>query len=366
MNEQTIEKRASFDFIRYSNCWEDADVLLKALAAKEGGRYLSIGSAGDNVFSILSQNPSKVIAVDISDAQIACIKLRKAAFLNLSHREVLEFFGIKDCKHRINIYQQLKKDIPECSHDFWNANLASVKDGFIHGGKFERYFRLFRKRILPLIHGKKRIRQLLEAKNDRQRRSFYYSQWNTRRWKLLFKVFFSRFVMGRFGRDPEFFKYVEGDIADRIFKRSEYALSVLAADKNPYLEYILRGNFKQSLPFYLRPENFDNIVKNLDKLVIFKGNIQKALDAHKGITFDGFNLSDIFEYMSQEQYKKEVEALLKASKKGSRFVYWNMLVDRSCSQYFKDQITLLKDEAEKLFLEDKAFFYKALIIEEVK
>src|SRR5581483_7893788 len=35
-----IEERARFDFVRYANCWEDSDVLLKALAVKKGGNYL--------------------------------------------------------------------------------------------------------------------------------------------------------------------------------------------------------------------------------------------------------------------------------------------------------------------------------------
>ena len=29
----------------------------------------------------------------------------------------------------------------------------------------------------------------------------------------MFRMFFSRTVMGRFGRDPSFFRYVEGDVA---------------------------------------------------------------------------------------------------------------------------------------------------------
>jgi S-adenosylmethionine-diacylglycerol 3-amino-3-carboxypropyl transferase len=51
-----IEERVSFDIVRYANCWEDADILLKALDVQEGGTYLSVASAGDNTFSILSCN----------------------------------------------------------------------------------------------------------------------------------------------------------------------------------------------------------------------------------------------------------------------------------------------------------------------
>lgn len=73
--------------------------------------------------------------------------------------------------------------------------------------------------------------------------------------------------MGYLGRDPECFKYVEGNVASRLMDRVQYALTILPTDKNPYLEYILTGNFRKSLPFYLRKDNFEIIRKNLDKLV---------------------------------------------------------------------------------------------------
>ena len=71
---------------------------------------------------------------------------------------------------------------------------------------------------------------------------------------MLFRVFFSRFVMGRLGRDPEFFRYVEGSVSDRILSRTRHALTVLPTHANPFLAYILTGNYGDALPRYLRPE----------------------------------------------------------------------------------------------------------------
>ena len=41
-----------FDYIRYANCWEDADVLLEALQPNSTSEIISIGSAGDNCFAL--------------------------------------------------------------------------------------------------------------------------------------------------------------------------------------------------------------------------------------------------------------------------------------------------------------------------
>lgn len=357
-----IEKRAQFDFIRYANCWEDADILLEALKIKEGGAYLSIASAGDNSLSLLSKNPSLVLAIDISPVQLACVEIRKTAFKNLSYDEMLVFLGINDGLDRSDLYHRLRSGLSEEAKAFWDQHPGFIKKGIIHVGKFENYFRLFRNYILRLIHDRKTIARLLGIHNTNDRIIFYNKIWNNLRWRMLFKIFFSRKMMGRLGRDPEFFKYVETDVANRIFKRTEYALTVLPTDANSYLEYILTGNFKKSLPFYLRRENFNAIRDNLDKLVIFKGNLRQAFQRNPEMKFDGFNLSDIFEYMSYNQYEEEVRDILDYAKPGARLVYWNMLADRKYVQGLDKRIRFLDNEASELFKQDKAFFYKGLII----
>lgn len=364
IQEQKIETRARFDIIRYASCWEDADILVKALNVKEGGAYLSIASAGDNSLSLLSKSPSLVLAIDINPVQLACVEIRKAVFKNFSYEEMLEFLGVNEAVDRSNLYQRLRNDLSLEAKSFWDQHPDFIKKGIIHIGKFENYFRLFRERILPLIHSYKEVERLLSFHDSNERTIFYNEKWNTFRWKLLFKIFFSRKMMGKLGRDPEFFKYVETDVANRIFKRAEYALTVLPTDANPYLEYILTGNFKNSLPFYLRRQNYDAIRNNLDKLVVFKGNLQEAFQKNSKTKFDGFNLSDIFEYMSYNQYEDEIRSILDYAKSGARLVYWNMLAERKHIQSLEMKLKFLDQEASELFQEDKAFFYKSLIIGE--
>ncbi len=71
--------RADFSLIRYAQCWEDADILLEALAIKPGDDCLSIGSAGDNALALLSRRPGRVVVIDLNPSQLACLELRVAA-----------------------------------------------------------------------------------------------------------------------------------------------------------------------------------------------------------------------------------------------------------------------------------------------
>src|SRR3954465_10372273 len=88
-----VEARADFSGLRYAQCWEDADVLLDALDVRPGDVCLSIASAGDNTLALLTRDPARVVAVDLSPAQLACLELRVAAYRALGHAELLELLG---------------------------------------------------------------------------------------------------------------------------------------------------------------------------------------------------------------------------------------------------------------------------------
>lgn len=356
---------ADFFQIRYAQCWEDADILVQALDPQPGQVCLSIASAGDNALALLASAPARVIAVDLNPAQIACLELRVAAYRELKHGELLELVGSRSSRQRPSLYQRCRSQLSPAAREFWDAHSPEITRGIGGAGKFERYFKTFRTRILPLIHSRKRVVGLL-AGGDRQRReTFYEQEWNTWRWRLLFRIFFSRFLMGKLGRDPAFFRYVEGSVADRILTRTRHALTALNPADNPYLQWILTGQHTTALPFALRPENFEKIRRNLDRLEWALGSIEQYLDVHPDLRVDRFNLSDIFEYMSPANYQGLLERLIQSSHPGARLAYWNMLAPRSRPEALADRLRPLEEIATALFQEDKAWFYSRFILEEV-
>lgn len=360
-----IEQRARFDLIRYANVWEDAWVLSEALRPAPGRRMLSIASAGDNGFALLAGG-AEVVAADLSSVQIALVDLKRAAIRRLDAADCMAFLGFRrSATDRRQTYEQLERDLLPRSREIWRERLDDVADGLAHHGKFERYFQFFRERVLPLIHRRKTVLDLLEPRDRAGREAFYENTWNNLRWRLLFRVFFSRFVMGRLGRDPEFFRYVEGSVAERILDRSRYALTALPTHENPYLEYILTGNYSRALPLYLRPEVYPEVQRNLDKLILFEGPVDQAAKVHQGEGFDGFNLSDIFEYLDETTSVEVYARLLDTARPGARFAYWNMLVPRRLSRSFPGRVRYLEEESKELFARDLAWFYSAFILEEV-
>lgn len=361
-----VAATTDFSHIRYAQCWEDADVLTAALDVKPEGRYLSIASAGDNSFAMLAAGAGQVVAVDMNPAQLACVELRRAAYQVLNWEEFLQFLGSRECPDRERHYAKCRDVLPGEVREFWDARPEVIAAGHGGAGKFERYFGLFRSRILPLVHARRKVTSLLEQRSPEARAAFYRNSWNTWRWRALFRVFFSRFVMGRLGRDPRFFKYVEGSVAGRILERTRHALESLDPSANPYLHWILTGTHGAALPVALREDHYELIRRRLDRLVVFQGSIEQYLTAHREVRFDGFNLSDIFEYMSEASMADLYGALLRASNPGARLVYWNMLAPRSCPEIFASQVVSHGEQAAALLLRDQAWFYSALRIEEVR
>lgn len=360
-----IEKEASFSIMRYAQCWEDADVLVKALYIQPDDVCLSIASAGENTFSILSKSPKKVIAIDMNPVQLAAVELRKVVYEHLTHEEMLKFHGAKKAtlSERKGYYSKVSTYLTSDVKAYWEqTNFLEV--GYGNVGKFEKYFALFKDKVIPFIHSKKTIQKLFSIGNIEEQREFYKKHWNNWRWRLLFKIFFSRKFMGLMGRDPAFFKYVEGSVADKILGRTEVAFNNVLAKDNPYLDWILHGEFRYSLPHALREENFDSIRQNLHKLEIHLGSVESYLEkAPEKIT--KYNLSDIFEYMSEDMYKKLMQQLIDASEKHGRLVYWNMLAPRY-SGLFNDLVVQLDSlNTDELFLQDKAFFYSKFICERI-
>ena len=364
MGRSEIESKADFDHIRYAQLWEDADVLTDALGDCARGTLVSICSAGDNALAMLTLDPAKVVVVDLSPAQIACLKLRIGAYRTLTHPEFLELTGSRPSKRRAALLVRALQDTNAETRAFWTALAPDVECYGIGGvGKFERYFRIFRTRLLPFVHSHRRIDDVFTPRAPDARKVFFDTRFNTFRWRLLLNVFFSRFVMGHMGRDKAFFDHVEGSPAQHVARRIRHAGVDTDPSQNPYLHWILQGTHGDALPMAWRPEHYDTIRSRLDRLDIRPGSLEAFVST--GEKANGFNLSDIFEYMSPDVFEQVYESILSAAAPKARLVYWNMMAPRRVPVRFKKAVETKHSLEDRLKARDMAFFYSDFVVEEV-
>jgi S-adenosylmethionine:diacylglycerol 3-amino-3-carboxypropyl transferase len=361
-----VQERASFTRLRYANCWEDADVVARALSPLEGARCLSIASAGDNSFSLLARGAARVLAVDLSPAQIALVALKREAIRCLDHPALLAFLGARPSRDRWAVYARLRSRLDPSTRAHWDRRPDAIEGGVIHSGRLEAYFRLFRRVVLPLVHRRATVEAVLAPRPLQERERFHRDSWDTWPWRAACRVFFSRPAMGRLGRDPELFRYARGPVATHVLERARHAFTALPPEANPYLRYILTGEFADALPDYLLPERHDAIRARLDRIELRQAPVEDALAALPPGSVDAFNLSDVAEYMDLPAYHRLLESIRRVAAPGARLAYWNLLAERSRPDAMGGWLDGRDEEAGRLHAEARAFFYRRLVLEVIR
>jgi S-adenosylmethionine-diacylglycerol 3-amino-3-carboxypropyl transferase len=291
---------------------------------------------------MLGQGPAHVIALDLSGAQLACLELRVAAYRELDYDEMLRLLGARPASDRIPLYRRCASLLSADARRFWDRRSQAIERGIGRGGKFENYLESFRTRVLPFVHRHRIVEKLFERKSEAAREAFYTELWDNKRWRWLFKTFCSRFVIGHFARDPRFFDYADGDVSKHLLERTRYALTTLDPTDNPYLQWIFFGHYREALPYALRPENFDKIRNNLDRLEWRQESVEDFLESGSTST----SVTDV-------------------ASRGARIAYWNMLVPRSRPEELAQVVRPLRALSDELHRQDRTFFYRAFVVEEV-
>jgi S-adenosylmethionine-diacylglycerol 3-amino-3-carboxypropyl transferase len=358
------------NLIRYSQCWEDTDLLLEHAGNLQDKKILSIASAGDNSLALLSGNPQNLVAIDLCRAQIAVTWLKVIAMRHLEREDFIAFIGAAPSseRQRLAIYDAIRGDtrLPARYRQYLDDRRKMISRGIIHSGKLERYFALYR-RIVTFLHGQSLIDKACASLPLQVRLSFYQDEFCNLPYKMLQKAFFSTYCLKSLGRERAFFRYCSGDLAHMVAHRTRAALNNPQAHNNPYLYFILKGTYKDgsAMPFYLRKQNYDRIKANLDRLEI----VESALDLYLGKhaenfqNFDLFNLSDIFEYMDSDESFRLSRLLADSSNRGARHIYWNMMVPRSMHAPGLQSQTVL--QADEEFAKIGSFFYRAFKVDVV-
>ncbi len=355
--------------ISYSLCWEDPSILLDALNISNQDSVLSISSGGENLFAMILKNPKNLTGIDINKEQIYLAKLKISAIKLLSFEEFVKFLGFKASNNRKEIFSFIKKDLDNEVIIYWEENIKLIENGIIHCGKFERYLEKFRKHLLPLIISKKRIKELLSLNPIEKQKDFYNKFFDNWRFRLVFKLFFSRKGLES-GRNKEYFRYSsKKKISNYYLEKVKHGLTEIPIKNNFFMHYILTGTIPT--PFYNHPyldkKNFiylKEILNNSKKIEFINEDIYNFLKKEKTKSFSKYNLSDVFEVKTQREYEDILKEIVRISDQKGILCYWNNLVPR----YKHDKIPKIKKDnllSSRLSKKDRVHFYSRFIVEKI-
>jgi S-adenosylmethionine-diacylglycerol 3-amino-3-carboxypropyl transferase len=357
----------------YSTCWEDLSVARAALRIPSGGIVVAVAAAGDNVIGLLLDDPARVVAVDLNPAQTALVELKLAAVGSLPGA-VAEFLGgvatgaYEDARRR-ETYRRLRPRLSPAARAYWDDRSDAIAAGVNHAGRFERYVSWFRRGLLPIVPGRDVVRAMLAARTVDGQRRIYSDRWDTRAWRGLFRVFFSRRLLAALGRHPAFFDHAPGlDVGRTYLDRARDGLTTTPIGWNPYVTFALTGRYllPEAIPAYLRPANADLLAARADRVEVRTDALLDVLRDLPDRSVDAFYLSDIFELSTSAEYAATLAEIARVGRDGGRLCYWNNLVDRRRPETLADRLVPQPDLATRLHAQDRAFLYERLVIEVVR
>jgi S-adenosylmethionine-diacylglycerol 3-amino-3-carboxypropyl transferase len=341
--------------LMFTQSWEDPACDLAALRPRPGETLLAIISGGDNALGFLLSDPAQIIAVDLNPAQGHLLELKQAAFRRLTHADMLAFLGVRAGSGRPRLFQQLRAELSPAARQFWDARQNLLDRGILAQGGFERYYATLRA-LLRIVIGRRRLEQLFTLPADRQR-DFYLEHWNTLRWRALIRIACSKYVLGK-RLDPSWFAHAEVTSFGQHFTRlAEHVVADLPARPNYFLAQLCLGRYldEDTVPDYLRRENFATIQQRLHRISIVTADIGAAVAAMAPQSVDCFALSNVFEYSARELFERTRAALVRAARPGARFALRNLLAPRRLA----DDPAFVVDTAlsDRLRDADRGFIY---------
>lgn len=346
--------------VNYAQCWEDQAVLRSALAVGATDDILSVASGGDNSLALLLDNPRSVTAIDRNPAQVYLVELKVAALRTLDYDDFVAFLGAVPCTYRSRLYNTVRTHLSPQAASYWDSCRACISAGVIHRGKFERYLAMFRRFILPAVLSRRSIAAFLESSSLAEQSRRFQRQFDSRRWRMLFKLVFSRPMLARFGRCEEAFAQVEqSSIASELLTRSKRGLTTVPVHDNYIVRYALTGGYdlERCAPPYLQAKNFHVMRERIDRLRLVQEDMLEHLNSASAGTYSAFNLSDAFEYMDREQVAVFTESLNRVSRDDGRAAFWTMFNQRGVPADNLRHVTSDAVCSEALAREDRGIFY---------
>jgi S-adenosylmethionine-diacylglycerol 3-amino-3-carboxypropyl transferase len=364
-----VQERPVFSRIVYSQCWEDPVVAAEGLRLGPSDDLLCLTSAGDNVMALSLSRPKSITAIDFSAAQNALLELKLAALNKLGWYDYVAFLGARPAFDRVSTYRdKLRGELRDEVREYFDTQERELARGIIHAGRFQRYLSIFRTAVLPLVHGRHVVEEMMTIGDHAAREEYYRRVWDNRRWRALFTVFFGRAVMARLGRDPEFFKFVERkDVGATFLERCRRAMVESSPIDNHFLQYAMLGRYPdlERGPLYLRESNFETLRKTTANIKIVRGDLEGHLGTLEPGALSALYLSDLFEWVSPEHHEAMLRAIARATRRGGRMVYWNLLVPRKRPDALASLIATHDDEARALHARDLAFVYGSFHVESI-
>lgn len=357
--------------IEYYSCWEDIEVIQNALKINANDVILSITSAGCNTFNFLLYNPKKIYSVDFNPYQNFLLELKIEAIKKLCYDEFLELLGITPSNNSVEIYHSIRPKLQNKTRMFWDLKTNIIKKGLIFVGEPE--VKAIGK-FLRFLKGKETIDGLFKCKTVAEQADYFYKKIYGFPWNLSLKLAYSENLIRlqiclrmlnefhfRKKKSSELLRYLQRvSYQENAHNQLEFLLTKTSLINNYFVSLLLLNRYfsEKFYPPYLKKESFLLLKKRIHKIQIKTASLQNILKNLPDNSTTKFNLSNIFDWYDEKDFRKILSEIERVGKNGSRLFYSATRNDRAIPKNIKG-IQSEKEFASQLMKIDRTTIYNS-------
>lgn len=235
---------------------QEDERIVASMLGVEGQTVLCVASGGDIPLSLLARGARRVIAVDISEAQLHLCRLKAAVIERLDPEAAAALLGFlpSSVSQREGWFAVCMESLPATTAEFWRLHQAGLRlHGAIWCGRYEQFIKKLHLVLRPLL-GRAFTRLARCATTAEQ--EVIFEQRIGRTWlRLLLRVAFSRKVYAGHGVDEQGLanRRTAIPLGEQYWTKLRSFCTATLARKNPWLQIHTLGQLLslEAAPHYL-------------------------------------------------------------------------------------------------------------------
>lgn len=351
---------ARSDRLYFAQVYEDPVLEIEALAPESDETVVAVTSGGCTVLSLLGAGAGRVVAVDLNISQNHMLELKSVAVARLSAREATAFLGGRPAqgRERLKTYGRLSEDLSTGARAYWDEHRRWIRRGVLVAGVSERFLYSLVRFIRFTVHPASRMRQLLACRTLKEQRTFYDREWNTWRWRLLYRLLLGRRMFSR-TYDPAFYEHLEKpSFAEHFLRVFEHTVTELPVGTNYFLHRALTGfyadNGTDGVPLYLSEDGAAAVRAAPDRLTIVDGPYTEYLRTCADGSVHGFALSNICEWLEPAEIDELFREVVRTAVPGARVCFRNFVGWTEVPDGWRDRVVEDRERGEALSRRDRS------------
>ena len=354
------------DRLFFAQVREDPLLELAALRPTAREHVVVVSSGGCTALSLLAAGAGRVTAVDLNATQNHLVELKAHAVASLGGPAATAFLGGAPDALREERWHALRGRLGAAARAHWDRHPRAVRQGVLGAGVSERFIALVVGAMRLLVHPPARVRRLLACRSLDEQRALYAGEWDSRRWRLLFRLLLNRWTFDR-AYHPAFFANVRRPSFAAYFHGAvERGLTELPVRTNYFLHQMLTGHYpagdEQALPPYLTTAGAAAIGERLDRLTLVDGGMTAWLRGQPAGSVHAFALSNIGEWLDAAGVDALFTEVARTAAPGARVVFRNFVGWTEVPAAWRDVLVEDATRGERLSAQDRSLLQRRIVV----